>query len=157
MIPEKWPNMTTRGVPEYLKIQKKRLWKIWKIRKMANKKLFWGYRFFIVFLMRFLMNFGSPGRPRGAPKIDFFASFFDFFARLSLQSCSWGLLGPFRVDFSSILVRFLVDFFSLFCRFAVGLLRILGRFWIDYFDRTPPLWKETLIRATKKEFNILIY
>ena len=42
-----------------------------------------GYRFFIVFLMRFLTNFGSPGRPRGAPEIDFFASFFDFFARLS--------------------------------------------------------------------------
>ena len=59
-------------------------------------------RFFIVFLMHFSMNFGSPGRPRGASKIDCSATFFDFFARLSLQSCSWGLLGPFRVNFSSI-------------------------------------------------------
>ena len=128
---------------------------------MAKKKLFWGCRFFIVFLMRFLMNFGSPGRPRGAPKIDFFASFFDFFARLSLQSCSWGLLGPFRVDFSSIFRRFWHDFWSISSRFFVALLSVCCASWADFgsiiFDRTPPLWKKTLIRATKKEFNILIY
>ena len=100
------------------------------------------------------MNFGSPGRPRGAPKIDFFASFFDFFARLSLQSCSWGLLGPFRVDFSSIFRRFWHDFWSISSRFFVALLSVCCASWADFgsiiFDRTPPLWKKTLIRATKK-------
>ena len=82
--------------------------------------------------MRFLMNFGSPGRPRGAPEIDFFASFFDFFARLLLQSCSWGLLGPFRVDFSSIFRRFWHDFWSISSRFFVALLSVCCASWVDF-------------------------
>ena len=105
--------------------------------------------------MHFSVNFGSPGRPRRAPEIDFFASFFDFFARLSLQSCSWGLLGPFRVDFSSIFRRFWHDFWSISSRFFVALVSVCCASWADFgsiiFDRTPPLWKKTLIRATKKK------
>ena len=132
-----------------------------KIKKMAKKKLFWGCRFFFVFLMRFWMNFGSPGRPGGAPEIDFFASFFDFFARLLLQSCSWGLLGPFRVDFSTIFRRFWHDFWSISSHFFVALLSVCCASWADFglfFLHAHafqmffwlPLWKKTLIRATKE-------
>ena len=98
--------------------------------------------------------------PGGVSKIDFSASFFDFFARLSLQSCSWGLLGPFRVDFSSIFRRFWHDFWSISSRFFVALLSVCCASWADFgsiiFDRTPPLWKKTLIRATKKRFQVVL-
>ena len=106
------------------------------------------------------MNFGSPGRPRGASKIDCSATFFDFFARLSLQSCSWGLLRPFRVDFSSIFRRSWHDFWSISSRFFVALLSVCCASWADFgsiiFDRTPPLWKKNLLRATKKRVQVVL-
>ena len=115
------------------------------------------HRFFNAFFDEFWVSWASPG----ASKIDCSATFFDFFARLSLQSCSWGLLGPFRVDFSSIFRRFWHDFWSISSRFFVALLSVCCAFWVDFgsiiFDRTPPLWKKTLIRATKKEFDTLMY
>ena len=121
------------------KIDENRRRKARKAPKLWKHIVFGRYRFFIVFLMHFSMNFGSPGRPRGASKIDFSATFFDFFARLSLQSCSWGLLGPFRVNISSIFGWFWHDFGSIssriFCQFAVVLLPLLDRFWIVFFAR----------------------
>ena len=121
------------------KIDENRRRKARKAPKLWKHVVFGRYRFFIVFLMHFSMNFGSPGRPRGASKIDFSATFFDFFARLSLQSCSWGLLGPFRVNISSIFGWFWHDFGSIssriFCQFAVVLLPLLDRFWIVFFAR----------------------
>ena len=137
-----------------LKIVKDRRWKVRKAPKLWKHLVFGRYRFFIVFLMHSSMNFGSPGRPRGVSKIDCSATFFDFFARLSLQSCSWGLLGPFRVNISSISGWFWHDFGSIssriFCQFAVVLLPLLDRFWIVFFARArfsnifvwPPLWKK---------------
>ena len=121
------------------KIDENRCRKARKAPKLWKHVVFGRCRFFIVFLMHFSMNFGSPGRPRGASKIDCSATFFDFFARLSLQSCSWGLLGPFRVNFSSIFGWFWHDFGSISshicCQFAVVLLPLLDRFWIVFFAR----------------------
>ena len=112
------------------KIDENRRRKAPKALKLRKNVVFGRHRFLIVFSMHFSMNFGSPRRPRGAPKIDFSAFLFDFFARLSPQSCSWGLLGPFRVNFSSIFGWFGVFF---------------GRFWVGFF--------QPLVRATKKAFN----
>ena len=93
------------------------------------------HRFFNAFFDEFWVSWASPG----ASKIDCSANFFDFFARLSLQSCSWGLLGPFRVNFSSIFGWFWHDFGSISshicCQFAVVLLPLLDRFWIVFFAR----------------------
>ena len=145
------------------KIDENRRWNVRKATKLWKHIVFGRYRFFIVFLMHFSMNFGCPGRPRGASKIDFSAIFLDLFARLSLQSCSWGLLGPFRINFSSIFGWFWHDFGSISsrmcCQFAVVLERCPS--WIDFglfslhahafqmFFLTA-LVKKTVIRATKE-------
>ena len=78
------------------KIDENRSRTAFKAPKLRKNVVFGGYRFLSVFSMHFSMNFGSPRCPRGAPKIDFFASFSDFFARLPLQSCSWAIFGRFR-------------------------------------------------------------
>ena len=133
-----------------------------KSASIAKKYRFWKvpffHRFFNAFFDEFWVSWASPG----ASKIDCSANFFDFFARLSLQSCSWGLLGPFRVNFSSIFGWFWHDFGSISshicCQFAVVLLPLLDRFWIVFFARarfSNVLFdrlreKKTLIRATKK-------
>ena len=149
-----------QGVPRIAKNAKKPTLENLKIQKNGEKKTFLRVTFFHRFLNSFFDEFWVSWASPGASKIDCSATFFDFFARLSLQSCSWGLLGPFRVDFSSIFRRFWHDFWSISSRFFVALLSVCCASWADFgsiiFDRTPPLWKKTLIRATKKEFNILI-
>ena len=113
------------------KIDENRCRKAQKALKLWKNIFFGMYRFFIVFLMHFSMNFGPPGRLWGIPKIEFSASFFDFFARLSLQSCSWGLLEPFRVNFSSIFGWFWHDFGSISSCSFDDLLSVCCPSWAD--------------------------
>ena len=127
----KWWSGHPFWVPKSMKIDAR-----WpeKLLNCENISFLEGTVFSSFFLMHFSMNFGSPGRPRGASKFNFSANFFDLFARLSLQSCSWGLLGPFRVNISSIFGGIWHDFvtisylFSICCRSVAPLGPILDCF-----------------------------
>ena len=133
-----------------------------KALKLRKNIVFGRNRFFIVFLMHFSMNFGSPGRPRGRPKSTVPLIFSTFLLACRFRAApgvSWDRFGSifhrFSVDFGTILAWFFLVFF---CQFAVVLLPILGQFWIVFFctrtlsnvlfDRLRE--KKTLIRATKK-------
>ena len=154
-----WASILDPKIDEHRRRNARKASKLWK------HIVFGRYRFFILFLMHFSMNFGSPGRPRGACKMDLSTTFFDFFAGLSLQSCSWGLLGPFWVDISLIFGWFWHNFGSIssctFCQFAVVLLLLLDRFGLFslhahafqmfFFDR--PCEKKLWLGRPKKEFN----
>ena len=119
------------------KIDENRRRKTRKAPKLQKNIVFGRYRFFIVFSMNSSMNFGSPGRPRGAPEIDFFASFSIFLRACCFRAApgvSWDRFGSifhgFSVDFGTIFGRFLVDFLSLGRRSVAHLGPILDRLFL---------------------------
>ena len=89
-----------------------------KALKLRKNIVFGRNRFFIVFLMHFSMNFGSPGRPRGRPKSTVPLLFSTFLLACRFRAApgvSWDRFGSifhrFSVDFGTILVDFLSFFF----------------------------------------------
>ena len=89
-----------------------------KAPKLWKHVVFGRYRFFIVFLMHFSMNFGSPGRPRGRPKSTVPLIFSTFLLACPFRAApgvSWDRFGSifhrFSVDFGTILVDFSSFFF----------------------------------------------
>ena len=128
-IIKKWRSGHPFWDPESMKIDagspEKRL-------NCAKKCRFWKIPFFDRFFDAFFHEFCVPWASRGGSQNRLFRFFFRLLARPSLQSCSWGLLGPFRIHFSLIFGWFWHNCCSISSRLFVDLLSICCPSWADF-------------------------
>ena len=106
-----------------------------KALKLRKNIVFGRNRFFIVFLMHFSMNFGSPGRPRGRPKSTVPLIFSTFLLACRFRAAPgvswdrfWSIFHRFSTDFGTIFDRFLLAFLTICCRSVAHLGPILDQF-----------------------------